>query len=128
MENIEYLVKYREKRQFVEVSILKIVTTDLAEEIVTESVKLARKNSCDSFLFDARGAFLKADIWKSYKLFAYPEKMGFIRSDKIALLVEKDKPIYKFAETVATNRGWTLRCIDDELEANEWLQTENGSD
>ena len=125
---MDYSLKYSEKRDNVEVNILKILTTDLAEEIVTESVKLARKNSCDSFLFDARGAFLKADIWKSYKLFAYPEKMGFKRSDKIVLLIEKHKPMYKFAETVATNRGWELRCIDDELEANEWLQTENGSD
>ncbi len=121
---MSYSVKYSEKRDNVEVNVLKIVSTDLTEELVTETVKLARKNKCNSFLFDARNAILKADIWATYKLFALLDKMGFKKDDKIVLLIEKHKPLFRFAETVAVNRGWNFLSVDNEEEAQEWLQTQ----
>jgi hypothetical protein len=87
-----------------------------------EGIMLARSKNCNKFIVDYRNAVLVGSEMDIYETNTNLEKTGLTRTDRIAVLINRDIPSFRFAETVSGNRGWRqLKYFENEAEARDWI-------
>jgi hypothetical protein len=81
-------------------------------------------SQCCRFLLDQRGCDYQLNTLGIYQ---YPQLMsnfGFDRSERLAVVFAGDDADYRFLETVAQNRGYSLQIFRDPDLALAWLTAE----
>ena len=78
---------------------------------------------CQRFLFDMTQAHIISEDMDTYEVGTVPvDPDRRQQQQKVALLYSGDITEHKFLETIAVNRGYTLRVFDRMSEATEWLR------
>ncbi len=75
-------------------------------QVIYETLEISRRMECNKFLVDAREATVFGDCISIYEFASQLAKMGFLRTDIIAIVFSQENEDYYFFETVAHNRGW----------------------
>lgn len=95
--------------------------TDSLKRYLDEVIKTATLHNCHRFLNDLREATINLSFMDFYDIAEMSVSKGFDRSWKRAIVVEKTAPDFSFFETVARNRGLSIRVFESMDEALEWL-------
>jgi hypothetical protein len=93
-------------------------------KITEQIMEACPQNDTCRALVDVRAMGSKLNIWETFRLvtscFARVRNWHVLR--KAAIVDREDvRPMYKFLETVADNRGYNLRVFEDTAEAIRWL-------
>ncbi|KPJ96908.1 MAG: hypothetical protein AMS20_17860 [Gemmatimonas sp. SG8_28] len=90
-----------------------------------EGLALGRERGCTRYLVDYRNTVVTDAIADTYFFMSNLERLGLGRSDRAAIVYERDAERHGFAELVAQNRGWAnLRYFTNMAAAEEWLTAE----
>ena len=92
-----------------------------ARAAVAEAMAVARPAYVSRFLFDVRNTEVVDSFMDSFSVMADLASVGFKPTDRIAVLFTIQAKKHEFSETVAVNRGWTIRYFREEAEALQWL-------
>jgi hypothetical protein len=124
---MQYEIDYNHEMQFVNIKVNGKVNYKLAEEYSIEAAKLARHNNCHKFLIDHTGTKLEdAGIYKLHTDGAALEKFGFKSTDKIAIIISRDKDDRLFSEKTGQNAKWSdFKYFDTIDEGLDWLGKED---
>jgi len=119
---MSYEVKVSEDEVFVWQIPHEDMTMQLACEIGHKAVHLARAENINNFLVDVRGIKNIDEPSVSYD-FAYNEasKVGYQRTDLIAIVIDPDDTSHNFIETVSLNAGYCVKMFTRIQAAMEWL-------
>lgn len=104
------------------------ITFDEVKDVISESVMLAKGNKCYLWLTDyceATPRLSTMEIYDLHKLFidAASSLNISVTQIKRAIVMSNHQSEYLFAQTIASNRGQTLKLFDDIEEARNWLTT-----
>ena len=94
-----------------------------------EGKRIGEENGCHYFLIDMTKAIVKYSVLDAVNFVVGLNELKFSRHDKVAFIISRDDNIYRFAETVALNRGWLgVKHFTNQDAAEQWLasfQTED---
>ena len=93
----------------------------LVERMAREVAELARRHGCARLLSDLRGATLTPATLDIYAMPRIADESGVPPGFRRALLVAATSRDFVFIETVAVNRGHSLRLFTDPAAALAWL-------
>lgn len=89
-----------------------------------EGLAVGRARGSTRYLVDYRNAVATDATAETYFFMSNLEKLGLLRSDRAAIVYERDAERHGFAELVAQNRGWAnLRYFTNIATAEEWLKS-----
>ena len=89
-----------------------------------EGIAVGRAGAGTKCLVDDRDISATDATAETYFLMSNVEKLRLLRSDRAAIVYERDRERHCFAELVARNRGWTnLRYSSDMETAKKWLRS-----
>lgn len=119
---MNYEVKISEDKTFVWHLPHENITMQLAYEMSQDAIRLARENNIYRFLSDVRGIRNTDSLLKNFD-FAYVdiEKLGYLKSDKIAIVHDADDHSHDFIKQVSLNQGYNVKLFTTIQEAIDWL-------
>ncbi len=119
---MNYEVKISEDEDFVWQIPHEDMTTQLASEIGHKAMNLARAKNINKYLVDVRGIKNIDAAFDNYD-FAYNEasKVGYQRTDRIAIVIDPDDTSHNFIETVSLNAGYHVKLFTKIQAAIDWL-------
>ena len=120
---MNYELKISEDEDFVWQIPHEDMTMYLACEIGHKAVHLARAENINKYLVDVRGIKNIDAAFDNYD-FAYNEasKVGYQRTDRIAIVIDPDDTSHNFIETVSINAGYCVKIFTRIQAAMEWLR------
>lgn len=119
---MEYTVDYLEGKKIVQVKVKGRVNFQIVQQYSIEAVKLARKNKCTKFLFNHSKTLLEDGIYKIHTDGDALEKFGFKTTDKIAIVISRERDALRFSEATDANVKWSnFKYFDSVKEAVGWL-------
>jgi len=108
-------------RGYVEVRIDEPLTSAVMLRAQADADRLASEHGLKAYLYDVRGVSLAMDAAEMISVVEELKKRGGLAGSRIAVLVSPDNTRWEFMETVAQNRGLSLRCFTKEYEALDWI-------
>lgn len=122
---MEYTVDYLEDKKTIQVKVKGRVNFQIVQQYSIEAVKLARKNNCKKFLINHSKTLLEDGIYKIHTDGDALEKFGFKTSDKIAIVVSRNRDDLRFSEATDANIKWSnFKYFGNSKEAVRWLAAE----
>ena len=119
---MEYTIDYLEDKKIVRVLIKGRVNFKLVQQYSIEALKLARENNCKKFLINHTKTLLEANIYKIHTDGDALEKFGFINTDKIAVVISRERDNLRFSEKTDSNVKWSnFKYFDSAKDALSWL-------
>ena len=119
---MEYTVEYLEDKKIVQVKVIGRVNFQIAEQYSMEARKLAHEYNCKKYLINHSKTSLEANIYKIHTDGDALEKFGFKHTDKIAIVISRNRDDLRFSEATDTNVKWSnFKYFDDVKEAVRWL-------
>lgn len=120
---MQYVIDYNHEMHLVNIKVNGKVNYKLAEEYSMEAAKIARHNNCHKFLIDHTATKLEdAGIYKLHTDGAALEKFGFKSTDKIAIIISREKDDSPFSEKTEHNAKWSdFKYFDKIEEGLDWL-------
>jgi len=97
------------------------MTREMTAQYLPEIKKLGETLRTPAFLFDARGAPDRREIFEDYEIYEFANWFGFFGA-KIAVIIGPGDRSYDFTDTVANNAGYRHRLFTEESEALRWLE------
>jgi len=94
------------------------------EEYALEVAEAAKEHGCRRILNDLRKAEVRFSTTEIIEIPGFLETTGIDRSWKRAVVVSQSLEDYRFYETTALNRGYTVKIFTDLTEARDWLTQE----
>jgi len=119
---MEYTVEYLEVKEIVQVKVKGRVNFQIAEQYSMEARKLAQEYDCKKYLINHSNTSLEANIYKIHTDGDALEKFGFKSTDKIAIVISRDRDDLRFSEATDANVKWSnFKYFGDAKEALSWL-------
>ena len=119
---MEYTVEYLEDKKIVQVKIKGRVNFQIAQQYSIEARKLAHEYDCKKYLINHSKTLLEANIYKIHTDGDALENFGFKRTDKIAIVISRDRDDLRFSEATDANVKWSnFKYFDTAKEAVRWL-------
>ena len=119
---MEYKVDYLEDKKVVQVKVKGRVNYQIVQQYSIEAVKLARENNCRKFLINHSKTLLEDGIYKIHTDGDALEKFGFKTTDKIAIVISRERDALRFGEETDANVKWSnFKYFDSAKEAVRWL-------
>ena len=119
---MEYTVEYLEDKKFVQVKVKGRVNFQIAEQYSVEARKLAHEYDCKKYLINHSKTSLEANIYKIHTDGDALEKFGFKHTDKVAIVISRDRDDLRFSEATDANVKWSnFKYFGDSKEAVRWL-------
>jgi hypothetical protein len=119
---MEYTVEYLEDKKIVQVKVKGRVNFQIAERYSIEARKLAHGYNCKKYLINHSKTSLEANIYKIHTDGDALEKFGFKHTDKIAIVISRDRDDLRFSEATDANVKWSnFKYFGDAKEAVQWL-------
>jgi hypothetical protein len=119
---MEYKVDYLEDKKIVQVKVKGRVNYQIVQQYSIEAVKLARENNCRKFLINHSKTRLEDGIYKIHTDGDALEKFGFKTTDKIAIVISRERDALRFGEETDANVKWSnFKYFDSAKEAVRWL-------
>ena len=119
---MEYTVEYLEDNKIVQVKVKGRVNFQIAEQYSNEARKLAHEYKCKKYLINHSKTSLEANIYKIHTDGDALEKFGFKNTDKIAIVISRDRDDLRFSEATDANVKWsTFKYFDSAKETVHWL-------
>jgi hypothetical protein len=122
---MEYTVEYLEDEKIVQVKVKGRVNFQIAEQYSMEARKLAHEYNCKKYLINHSKTSLEANIYKIHTDGDALEKFGFKHTDKVAIVISRDRDDLRFSEATDANVKWSnFKYFGDSKEAVRWLAKE----
>jgi len=122
---MEYTVEYLEDKNIVQVKVIGKVNFQIAEQYSREARKRAHEYNCKKYLINHSKTSLEANIYKIHTDGDALEKFGFKHTDKIAIVISRDRDDLRFSEATDANVKWSnFKYFGDAKEAIRWLGAE----
>ena len=119
---MEYTVEYLEVKKIVQVKVIGRVNFQIAEQYSNEARKLAHEYDCIKYLINHSKTSLEANIYKIHTDGDALEQFGFTSTDKIAIVISRDRDDLRFSEATDANVKWSnFKYFDSVKEAVSWL-------
>jgi hypothetical protein len=119
---MEYTVEYLEDKKIVQVNVKGRVNFQIAEQYSMEARKLAHEYNCIKYLINHSKTSLEANIYKIHTDGDALEQFGFKSTDKIAIVISRDRDDLRFSEATDANVKWSnFKYFGDAKEAISWL-------
>jgi|SRR3989304_3533947 len=119
---MEYTIDYLKDKKFVQVKVKGRVNFQIAQQYLIEAIKLAHENNCRKFLINHTRTLREAGIYKLHTDGDALEKFGFKSTDKIAIVISRDRDDLRFSEATDANVRWSnFKYFDSAKEAVRWL-------
>ena len=119
---MEYTVEYLEDEKIVQVKVKGRVNFQIAEQYSMEARKLAHEYNCKKYLINHSKTSLEANIYKRHTDGDALEKFGFKHTDKVAIVISRDRDDLRFSEATDANVKWSnFKYFGDSKEAVRWL-------
>ena len=119
---MEYTIDYLEDKKFVQVKVKGRVNFQIAEQYSNEARKLAHEYKCKKYLINHSKTSLEANIYKIHTDGDALEKFGFKNTDKIAIVISRDRDNLRFSETTDANVKWSnFKYFGSVKDAIHWL-------
>jgi hypothetical protein len=123
---MEYTIEYLEDKKFVQVRVKGRLNFKIAEQYSTEARKLAHEYDCKKYLINHSKTSLEDNIYKIHTDGDALEKFGFKATDKIAIVVSRERDDLRFSEATDANVKWSnFKYFGDAKEAIRWLSAED---
>ena len=119
-------ISYNPGNDFVRIEISGRLLSGLLRQTALEGVEFARRHQCSNFLVDIGNATLRCTTNDIYHFMTKTrmKDLGFKITDRIAFTSTQNEISYRFAETVARNRGWVgLTYFLKLCDAEQWLKS-----
>ena len=112
-----------------ELQILFVAVTGLVDRASWEHqlrvcLREANSHSCYRFLVDYRAAELRLSRIDLFDRPTFYQEVGMPRAARIAIMFPPTEKDTKFIESVADNRGYSVRAFENSDEAIAWLRRE----
>ena len=104
---MSYTINYLKDKKIVQVEIQGKVNFRIAKQYSIEAIKIAHEYNCKKFLIDHTKTLPEAGIYKIHTDGDALEQFGFLRGDKIAVVISSDKNDSHFPETTDSNVKWS---------------------
>jgi len=119
---MEYTVEYLEDEKIVQVKVKGRVNFQIAEQYSMEARKLAHEYNCKKYLINHSKTSLEANIYKIHTDGDALEKFGFKHTDKVAIVISRDRDDLRFSEATDANVNWSnFKYFDSAKDALNWL-------
>jgi hypothetical protein len=119
---MEYTIEYLEDKKIVQVKIKGRVNYQLAQQYSMEARKLAHENNCKKYLINHSKTLLEDKIYKIHTDGDTMEKFGFKNTEKVAIVISRDRDDLRFGEATEANVKWSnFKYFGDVKEALSWL-------
>ncbi len=119
---MEYTVEYLEDKKIVQVKVIGRVNFQIAEQYSNKARKLAHEYNCKKYLINHSKTSLEANIYKIHTDGDALEQFGFTSTDKIAIVISRDRDDLRFSEATDANVKWSnFKYFDSAKEAVRWL-------
>ncbi len=117
-----YLVKFLPDEKIVSITIEGKLNFNMVKQYTTEAIKLSHTYKCYNFLIDHTKTILQEGIYKLHTDGEELEEFGFKKTDKIAIVISREKDNKHFSEKAYLELGWiNLKYFDAVNDAMEWL-------
>jgi len=121
---MNYSVDYLSDVDIVCIQVIGRMNFHSAEKYSKEAVNLARKNNCHNFLFDHRFTTFHGGTINFHTSEDEMQQFGFNNTDRIAIVLQKQKRNSTLVEKVNRNESWSIIkyfISGDKSEAIAWL-------
>jgi hypothetical protein len=115
--NMEYTIEYLEDKKIVQVKVKGRVNFQIAQQYSMEARKLAHEYNCKKYLINHSKTSLEANIYKIHTDGDALEKFGFKKTEKVAIVISRDRDDLRFSEATDAN----VKYFGDVKEAVSWL-------
>lgn len=120
-----YTLDYQSDKEIVKVTVVGKLSFSIARQYSIEAGKLASSNKCNKFLIDHTKTILQDGIYKIHTDGEELEEFGFKKTDRIAIVISRDKDDLHFIEKDYLQLGWNnLKYFNSVEEAVNWLVEE----
>ena len=121
---MEYTIEYLEDKKIVQVKVKGRVNFQIAQQYSMEARKLAHEYNCKKYLINHSKTSLEANIYKIHTDGDALEKFGFKKTEKVAIVISRDRDDLRFSEATDANVKWSnFKYFGDVKEAVRWLDT-----
>ena len=122
---MEYKIDYLEDKKIIQVKVKGRVNFRIAQHYSIEALKLAHEYKCRKFLINHTKTSLEANIYKIHTDGDALEKFGFKSTDKVAIVISRDRDELRFSEATDANVKWSnFKYFDSAKEAVNWLKAD----
>jgi hypothetical protein len=119
---MEYTLEYLEDKKIIQVKVKGRVNFQIAQQYSMEAKKLAHKYNCKKYLINHSKTSLEANIYKIHTDGDALEKFGFKSTDKVAIVISRDRDDLRFSEATDANVKWSnFKYFGDMKAAINWL-------
>ena len=124
---MEYTIEYLEDKKIVQVKVKGRVNFQIAQQYSMEARKLAHEYNCKKYLINHSKTSLEANIYKIHTDGDALEKFGFKKTEKVAIVISRDRDDLRFSEATDANVKWSnFKYFGDVKEAVRWLDAGEG--
>jgi hypothetical protein len=123
-DKMEFNVRYNVENDCLIGSYTGRMDRDTVQPYAEEIMSIASKHTCKLFMSDIRKAQIDFSIVDIYYLPGVLDAAGLDRSWRRAIVASKQVKELCFFETVAQNRGYSVKVFADLDEAMKWLTAE----
>jgi hypothetical protein len=119
---MEYTLEYLEDKKIIQVKVKGRVNFQIAQQYSMEAKKLAHEYNCKKYLINHSKTSLEANIYKIHTDGNALEKFGFKSTDKVAIVISRDRDDLRFSEATDANVKWSnFKYFGDMKAAIHWL-------
>jgi hypothetical protein len=119
---MEYKLEYLEDKKIVQVKVKGRVNFQIAQQYSKEAIKLAHEYNCKKYLINHSKTSLEANIYKIHTDGDALERFGFKNTDKIAIVISRERDDLRFNEATDANVRWSnFKYFGEAKEAITWL-------
>ena len=104
---MKYTIDYFPEKKFVSVKMNGRLNFQVAEEYSKEAIKLGHNNLCSKFLIDHQDTILKKGSTNVHATGDELQQFGFVKTDRIAIIVNKLNGSRKILEPENRNTSWS---------------------
>lgn len=120
-----YTVKYQSEKDIIIITIEGKLNFRMVQKYSNEAEKLALNYKCNKFLIDHTKTMLQEGIYKIHTDGEELEQFGFKKTNRIAIIISRDKDDKHFFEKSYLQLGWSnLQYFDKVDDATRWLSEE----
>lgn len=104
---MKYTIDYFPEKEFVSIKMRGRLNFQVAEEYSKEAIKLGHHNLCSKFLIDHQETILQKGITNVHATGDELQQFGFVKTDRIAIIVNKLNGSRKILEPENRNTSWS---------------------
>ena len=118
---MNYVIEYYPLKKYIYSKFTGETGFRVAYKSSLEAKKLAQECNCHHFLIDMTETIVKYSISEAMEFVVGLSELEFTQDDIVAFIISRDKRKYKFAESIAVDRGWHIKHFSNRADAEEWL-------